>query len=255
MFLIGEFAQLNGISAKRLRHYHEIELFTPAWIDPQTAYRHYLASQIPDLRRIMALISLGIPLATLCELRHGGADLEPELRRCRQDLEQERRRIADQLTRLDIRLERSEEHDIVERTRPSGHWAALERPLGSPLNPMFVEVERHIQRSGTRAPRPPVSVRTDSTVTVMIPVDEPIESKTDIEHRWTPATRVATTLVTGGYDGVQDAVDALVRYTRARSDQVWLTYLRFGAEPELALPEAFLTDRATELVTEVQVEI
>lgn len=255
MFLIGEFAQLNGISAKRLRHYHDIGLFTPAWVDPRTGYRHYLASQIPDLRRIVALISLGIPLTTLCDLRHGGADLGHELRRRREDLEQESRRIADQLARLDIRLERSEQHDIVERTRPPGHWATLERPLGSPLNPMFVDSERHVQRVGTRAPRPPVSVRTASTVTVMIPVDEPIESGGGVGHRWTPATRVATTLVTQGYDGIEDAVDALVRYTGTAGPDVWLTYLRFGAEPELALPEAFLTDRRGELVTEIQVEI
>jgi hypothetical protein len=32
-------------------------------------------------------------------------------------------------------------------------------------------------------------------------------------------------------------------------------YLRFGAEPELALPPAYLTDRGADLVTELQVPI
>ena len=255
MFLIGEFARLNGVSAKRLRHYHDIGLFTPAWVDPRSGYRYYLASQIPDLRRIVALISLGFSLATLCDWRHGGADLDHELRRRRDDLEQESRRIADQLARLEIRLERSQQHDIVERIRPAGHWATLERPVGSPLHPMFVDAERHVQRVGARAPRPPVSVRTESKVTVMIPVDEPIEPGGNVGHRWTPAARVATTLVTGGDEGVHDAVDALVAYTGARDSDVWLTYLRFGAEPELELPEAFLTHRSGELVTEIQVQI
>ena len=43
--------------------------------------------------------------------------------------------------------------------------------------------------------------------------------------------------------------------TGARDSDVWLTYLRFGAEPEVELPAAFLTRRSGELVTEIQVQI
>ena len=255
MFTIGRFARLNGVSAKRLRHYHRIGLFEPAWVDPATGYRHYLASQIPELRRIAALVSLGIPLATLCELRDGGADLDDELRSRRDALERERRRIDDQLDRLDIRMARSDARDVVERVRPAGHWAAMTAPPDSALNPMFLETEEHVRALGRRASRPPVSVRTPSTVTVMIPVTEPIDPAGGIRPRWTPRARVATTLVTGGYDDLPDAVGVLRRHVGPSDGEVWVAYLRFGAEPELDLPEAFLTDRASELVTEIQIEV
>ena len=62
MFTIGSFAELTGVSAKRLRHYDTLELFRPAWTDPDSHYRYYLAAQIPELQRIVALRDLGIPL-------------------------------------------------------------------------------------------------------------------------------------------------------------------------------------------------
>ena len=60
MFTVGRFAELSGVSAKRLRHYDEIGLFHPAWVDPTNDYRYYVAGQIPELRRIAALRDLGV---------------------------------------------------------------------------------------------------------------------------------------------------------------------------------------------------
>ena len=85
MFTIGEFVALTGVSAKKLRHYDAIGLFRPAWVDPRSSYRYYLATQIPQLQRIVALRDLGIPLATIARLVDGGDSLEEELRRRRRD--------------------------------------------------------------------------------------------------------------------------------------------------------------------------
>ena len=64
VFTIGSFSALTGVSAKRLRHYDGSGLFQPVWVDPATRYRYYSATQIPDLRRIVSLVNLGIPLQT-----------------------------------------------------------------------------------------------------------------------------------------------------------------------------------------------
>ena len=62
MFPIGQFARLAGISAKQLRAYDALGLFRPAWVDRESRYRYYSPAQLPELRRILALRQLGMPL-------------------------------------------------------------------------------------------------------------------------------------------------------------------------------------------------
>ncbi|MFK7805931.1 MAG: MerR family transcriptional regulator, partial [Anaerolineae bacterium] len=62
MFRIGEFSQIAQVSGHLLRHYDDIGLLKPAHVDEWTKYRHYSASQLADLNRIMALKDLGLSL-------------------------------------------------------------------------------------------------------------------------------------------------------------------------------------------------
>ena len=62
MFRIAEFAQIAGLSPRMLRAWDGLGLFRPAWIDGSTGYRAYSPAQLPELRRILALRDLGMPL-------------------------------------------------------------------------------------------------------------------------------------------------------------------------------------------------
>jgi DNA-binding transcriptional MerR regulator len=62
MFLIGEFSKIARVSKRLLQYYDEIDLFKPAYTDPQTEYRYYSAKQLPTLNRILALKELGLSL-------------------------------------------------------------------------------------------------------------------------------------------------------------------------------------------------
>src|ERR671924_926416 len=62
MFRIGDFSRIARVSARLLRFYEEIGLFTPAHADSQTGYRYYKASQLADLNRIIVLKELGFSL-------------------------------------------------------------------------------------------------------------------------------------------------------------------------------------------------
>ncbi len=62
MFKIGMFSKLNKISVKTLRHYDEIGLFKPAYVDDSTGYRFYSASQLPQLHKILVLKEIGFSL-------------------------------------------------------------------------------------------------------------------------------------------------------------------------------------------------
>ena len=61
-FIIGETAEINGISIKTLRHYDEIGLLKPAYIDPVSKYRYYEYGQFPYIDKIKRYKNVGMSL-------------------------------------------------------------------------------------------------------------------------------------------------------------------------------------------------
>jgi len=267
MFTIGAFAELTGVSAKRLRHYDALELFRPAWTDPDSHYRYYLAAQIPELQRIVALRDLGIPLSTIGNLNQGGGSLQSELSKRRAELVAERRELDRRLNALEIRFEQSEDRDVVVRKRPAGTFASLKRDLAPDdnLGPLFIEVETLVREWGVRASRPPVAIdhgRSRSggrIIEILIPITRRIRRTGDIETVTTPPALVATTIERGDYPSLSKAGSWAKKWAIATGHAItgptWLVYIKFSAEPELNVPESFLTDEPSEYVTEIQVPI
>lgn len=91
---IGQFARLGRLSVKQLRHYDELGLLRPAYVDGRTGYRFYRASQARTALSIGLLRSLDVPLAVVGEVLAGSAgalegvraELEEELARRRRTL-------------------------------------------------------------------------------------------------------------------------------------------------------------------------
>ena len=63
--VIGRFARLTGLSVGALRHYDELDLLRPAWVDPDTGYRSYAPAQLEAARTIVRLRDLEVPLDTV----------------------------------------------------------------------------------------------------------------------------------------------------------------------------------------------
>lgn len=61
-FSIGETAKINGISVKALRHYDELDLLKPAYIDRETRYRYYTYDQFPYIDKIKRYKDVGLSL-------------------------------------------------------------------------------------------------------------------------------------------------------------------------------------------------
>ncbi len=74
---IGEFAALNHVTPKLLRHYDEIGLLKPAQIDAENGYRSYDAAQSHRLDWILILKNLDFPLVEIRHLLDGPADSRP----------------------------------------------------------------------------------------------------------------------------------------------------------------------------------
>jgi DNA-binding transcriptional MerR regulator len=62
---IGRFARSCRLSVKALRHYDELGLLSPAFVDPQSGYRYYTREQARDAVMIGMLRSLDLPLAVI----------------------------------------------------------------------------------------------------------------------------------------------------------------------------------------------
>ena len=63
--VIGRFARLTGLSVGALRHYDELDLLRPAFVDRETGYRSYRRDQLEAARTIVRLRDLEVPLETI----------------------------------------------------------------------------------------------------------------------------------------------------------------------------------------------
>jgi len=71
MLRIGEFASLADMSVKALRHYDNINLLKPAYIDEATGYRYYDYNQLARAYRLTAFKNMGLALNEIGELLDG----------------------------------------------------------------------------------------------------------------------------------------------------------------------------------------
>jgi DNA-binding transcriptional MerR regulator len=111
---IGRFARRCRLSVKQLRHYDELGLLRPAWVDPDSGYRYYRAEQAREALSIGLLRSLDVPLAAIGQVLAGsdvtavlGAvkdRLEADLVRRRRMLATLNRVLAEGLPRAEVRL-------------------------------------------------------------------------------------------------------------------------------------------------------
>lgn len=93
-------ARIHGITRQALIHYDNIELFRPEYVDTN-GYRYYSKRQIPYLREICFLKSLGISLR---EIEKHFQQRTPESERLL--LEKQKRYIVSQIAKLSIIRER-----------------------------------------------------------------------------------------------------------------------------------------------------
>lgn len=70
-YRIGTFAQMNKVTVKALRHYDEINLLKPAYVDECNGYRYYNSAQLPILHQIVALRHIGCHLDEIRKILNG----------------------------------------------------------------------------------------------------------------------------------------------------------------------------------------
>ena len=134
MLKIGDFSKLSRVSIRMLRHYDEIGLLKPVWIDPESGYRYYAAEQLPIAGRISALKDMGFGLAAIGEILPCYLDrdaLDRHLRCKEAELQEVSSQTAYRLRLLDTarkRLRKEDEtmnYDITIKTFPARYAATV----------------------------------------------------------------------------------------------------------------------------------
>jgi DNA-binding transcriptional MerR regulator len=108
MFKIGDFSKICQVSIKSLRHWDEIGLLTPAYIDPFTGYRYYAIEQLEQINRIVALRGLGLSLketARLLDEAVSVSEIRGMLRLKEAELRQQIDAAQQQLVMVETRLQ------------------------------------------------------------------------------------------------------------------------------------------------------
>ncbi|GAA3635601.1 MerR family transcriptional regulator [Lentzea atacamensis] len=78
--LIGELAAACGVSARSVRYYEQCGLLTST--RSSNGYRTYSQSDVETVRRIKALLNVGLPIATIAQLLPCVLDASPRLDPC-----------------------------------------------------------------------------------------------------------------------------------------------------------------------------
>jgi DNA-binding transcriptional MerR regulator len=161
---IGLVARLAQVSVRTLRHYDDLGLLKPSYVDPLTGYRHYTPEQVLRLHRILVLRDLGVPLAQIGRLIDDDVTVEQLRGILRLRQAEARARLAaqtEQLRRVEIRLAQLEETPvadyevIVKRLEPLRIVALAENleshdQIGPALGRMYPRLHSALARDGVR---------------------------------------------------------------------------------------------------------
>lgn len=102
---IGEFGQASGLTPKALRLYDELDLLTPAEVDPHTGYRRYATEQLGTARLVALLRLVGMPLSRIRSVleqpsRDAAAEVAAYWRQVEADTASRRQIVRDLVQRL-----------------------------------------------------------------------------------------------------------------------------------------------------------
>ncbi|MEV4807396.1 MerR family transcriptional regulator [Nonomuraea sp. NPDC049421] len=233
---IGGFARIGRLSVKQLRHYADLGLLVPAYVDEHTGYRYYRPEQAKDALAIGLLRSLDVPLAVIAQVL---ADRPGALRGVHERLEAELARRRSTLVALErVMADGLPSASVTVVTEPARRVAVTTATASDPS-----DVGRATSAAATRLrTASPAAVREliglfpldlgePVTVTVALVSEEPVAGA-DLDVL--PGGRFATATHVGPYTQVGLTAHALLTWCAERRHPV-----------RGPLREAYVSDPAT----------
>jgi effector-binding domain-containing protein len=268
---IGNFARLTGLTVRAVRHYGELGLLEPAFVDPESGYRYYAPEQIRDAQAIKRLRFLELPLDDIREILDAADRSFTRARLVRHrakmaELAATTEQILTDLQRLiegeeelvpgtaDIRSE-VEIRDVAEQPMLLIREHAALDELSQVIPRAIDEVHAHMTSVGGAFTGPPVvlypAMYDDGTVDVETgwPVADTVPGGGRVEYATVPGGTMLVYSHRGPYDELSRAHRAL-----------WELVEREGLTVDGAAREIYLTDPSevpnpVDWVTEIQIPI
>ena len=224
---IGDFSRATLLTIKTLRHYHDTGLLAAAEVDPQTGYRRYLTSQIPQAQMIKRFRELQMPLSEIRQLLASpdgstrNAIMAAHLRRLEYDLERTRSAVSELRGLL--------ESPASPATISHRHIAPmLGAAIGERVDAKYAvswlagalaELHSTLATQSRRAVAPAGGLFSDElfargrgAATIYIPCDGPIENIGRVRPYHSPEVEVATIVHAGSHRNIDLAYGALATH-------------------------------------------
>lgn len=112
MFSIGEFSKMAKTTVKTLRHYDEIGLLAPAYVDTYSKYRFYTSNQLIIIHQIQSLRQIGLSLDEI-QMIINGVDGVAILESRKKAIKESISEAEDQLSRIEFILSGNEEDTFM----------------------------------------------------------------------------------------------------------------------------------------------
>jgi effector-binding domain-containing protein len=229
---IGRFSRATRLSVKALRHYDELGLLRPAYVDPASGYRYYRPAQANQAEAIRILRSVEMPLEEIGALLAAGDGdaVARRLRRHRERLEArlvEHRRMLAFLQRL---LDREDvmPYEVTVKQLPAQPVAATRavstlREIASAIRDGMVAVETELQRRGIEPAGPPLVVyhadqvldeETSASIEICWPVAAPFQGTGEVYGTELAGGPAAVTVHHGPYAEIGPAYHTISGWVR-----------------------------------------
>ncbi|MBV8630680.1 MAG: MerR family transcriptional regulator [Silvibacterium sp.] len=236
MLKIGDFSALSQISVKTLRYYDETGLLRSAHIDPENGYRYYLAGQLSDLHRILALKDFGFSLEQIAQAMQAGITAEQMRGMLLLRQAEQRKRLEDEtdrLNRLNSRIRLIEQegrmaYDVVLKSVPK-QWIASVRetiPAYNTVGNLYGKVSAALGPSmsacqfGVALWHDPEFKENDVDAEAGFYLKQKVPAGNGVSVHELPEATMATTIHNGSYQRLPEAYDSLLRWVAENGYQV-----------------------------------
>jgi effector-binding domain-containing protein len=265
MLKIGDFSKLARVTIKALRYYDELGLLKPVKVDEFTGYRYYSASQLTQLYRIMALKDMGLSLEEISRLLRNDVSIDHILDLLHTKQIEQKQKLEAETARLKrveewlMQVEREgkmPEYEIVLKKTTSQKVVSVRQilPNYSATGQLFQKIVFYIFKSGSQMAGPPLAIiydeefkEKDVDVEVAFPIARDVPSAGEFKCKELPGyDQMATTIHKGGYESVDGAYSALMKWIEKNNYQI------VGPSREIYLTDPSSGTPPSEYVTEVQ---
>lgn len=219
---------MTQLSVKTLRHYHEVGLLTPVYVDPATGYRYYSQDQVPTTQVVRRLRDLDMPIADVrsvlaAQPAQRNALISEHLRRLEVELAATRRAVESLRAILDRPADATRvERRSVPATQTLAIVDTLERDdLVLWWQGAVAELQATVAAGGMQQTGPPGALygfdifsRDRGEATVFIPVSGFTRAVGRVRPLVVPPAELAVTRYIGPHDDVDLAYTELGDYAR-----------------------------------------